>query len=83
MKLCKDCKYFDDRSLLSYCKNPKNGIEPVYGEPNGMLASIARSKDIGHSCGPDGNWFDRAEVPVVEVKKRRSLLDWFKDIGNE
>lgn len=83
MKLCKDCKYFYNGYAMAYCKHPKNGINPVNGEVNAQIAINARSTRIGNSfsCGPEGKWFESAP-PVVEVKKRRSLLDWFKDIGN-
>lgn len=80
MKLCKDCKYFYQGFTLSYCKNPKNGIEPVHGEVKPTFASVARGEGIGNtfSCGPAAKWFEQKPEPTVEVKKRRSLLDWFK-----
>lgn len=83
MKLCKDCKYFYSGYMMPYCKNPKYGIDPVNGEVKAQLASLARSEGVGNSfsCGPEGKWFEPAPDNNVEVKKRRSLLEWFKDIG--
>ena len=58
MKLCKDCKHFDNSKLLSDCKRPM-GISLVTGEPKfrKILAETERGLDAT-GCGTDAKYFE-------------------------
>ena len=58
MKLCKDCKHFDNSKLLSECVRPM-GISLVTGEPKfrKMSAETERSLDAT-GCGTDARYFE-------------------------
>ena len=58
MKLCKDCKHFDNSNLLSECKRPM-GISLVTGEPK--FRKIAAETERGleaTGCGADAKYFE-------------------------
>ena len=58
MKLCKDCKHFDNTKLLSECKRPM-GISLVTGEPKfrKILAETERGLDAT-GCGTEAKYFE-------------------------
>jgi len=58
MKLCKNCKHFDNSKLLSECKRPM-GISLVTGEPKfrKMSAETERSLDAT-GCGTQAKYFE-------------------------
>lgn len=70
MKICKNCRYFDD----IWCIHPNNGMSPVTGTIPKRFAVINRdSKSVlydGVVCGPDGDWF---EEKIHFIKKK-----WWK-----
>lgn len=82
MKFCKDCKHFYG---WGYCRAPINGISPVDGEPNFVLAVESRKSKSAplHSatlsdfgCGPDGTFFEEkvfGEKVIVEPNR-----PWYK-----
>jgi hypothetical protein len=58
MKLCKNCKHFDNTKLLSECARPL-GLSPVTGEPKfrKTLAELERTlKATG--CGINAKFFE-------------------------
>ena len=58
MKLCKDCKHFDNSKLGLECKRPM-GISLVTGEPKfrKMAAETERSLDAT-GCGTQAKYFE-------------------------
>lgn len=62
MKLCKDCKHFIESPstfILDYCRHPKLGINPVYGNINPILAEAMRMDyEDRISCGIEGKWWE-------------------------
>jgi len=58
MKLCKNCKHFDNSKLLSECKRPL-GISLVTGEPKfrKVLAETERGLDAT-GCGTEAKYFE-------------------------
>ena len=58
MKLCKDCKRFDNTKLLSDCNRPL-GISLVTGEPKfrKILAETERGLDAT-GCGTEAKYFE-------------------------
>ena len=58
MKLCKDCKHFDNSKLGMECKRPM-GLSPVTGEPKfrKMSAEIERALDAT-GCGIQAKYFE-------------------------
>jgi hypothetical protein len=58
MKLCKNCKHFDNSKLLSECKRPL-GISLVTGEPKfrKVLAETERTLDAT-GCGTEAKHFE-------------------------
>jgi hypothetical protein len=58
MKLCKNCKHFDNYNLLFECKRPM-GISLVTGEPKfrKMSAEAERSFDTT-GCGTQAKYFE-------------------------
>jgi len=61
MKLCKDCKHFDNSKLLVECARPM-GISLVTGEPKfrKMSAEAERSFDTT-GCGTGAKYFEAKE----------------------
>ena len=58
MKLCKNCKHFDNTKLLSECARPL-GLSLVTGEPKfrKVLAETERSLDAT-GCGTQARYFE-------------------------
>jgi len=58
MKLCKDCKHFDNSKLLSECNRPM-GISLVTGEPKfrKILAETERWLEAT-GCGTEARYFE-------------------------
>jgi hypothetical protein len=58
MKLCKNCKHFDNSKLLSECVRPL-GISLVTGEPKfrKVLAETERGLDAT-GCGANARYFE-------------------------
>jgi hypothetical protein len=58
MKLCKNCKHFDNTKLLSECVRPL-GLSLVTGEPKfrKVLAETERGLDAT-GCGTDAKYFE-------------------------
>ena len=77
MKLCKDCKFYENFRLdksLSYCRNPKSNdysIDPVTGKQKYAFCKHEREdKNISSICGPDGKFFE----PKKSIWQR--FLEW-------
>lgn len=60
MSLCKDCKHIRQGFGSAVCFHPKNGIDPVYGFPEGVNCHTARASVV---CGPSGDLFEKAPPP--------------------
>lgn len=58
MKLCKDCKHFDNTKLGLECQRPE-GLSPVTGLPKfrKILAETERSLEAT-GCGIDAKYFE-------------------------
>ena len=58
MKLCKNCKHFNNTKLLSECVRPL-GLSLVTGEPKfrKILAETERGLEI-MGCGSSGKYFE-------------------------
>ena len=58
MKLCKNCKHFDNTKLLSECARPL-GLSLVTGEPKfrKLLPETERSLDAT-GCGTQARYFE-------------------------
>ena len=52
-KFCKDCKHF---RWSGRCMSPEIGVDPLFGEPRGLHASVLR--EPGRACGLRANWFN-------------------------
>lgn len=52
MKLCKNCKHFDD----PYCFRKTDIIDPVYGVKT-LTASASLERKEGR-CGPEGKFYE-------------------------
>lgn len=63
MKFCKDCKYSDEKPLITRCTHSESRISPVTGEHG--VAFIARLE--GGFCGPDGAKFETKPEPEPTV----------------
>ena len=58
MKLCKDCKHFDNTKLLSECKRPM-GISLVTGEPKFRKTPAELERTLNTTgCGSVGKFFE-------------------------
>lgn len=65
MKLCKDCKHFDDLTsgLTPRCLHEKNKVvmtDYLYGEhgPDVCITDAIGCRHDDEKCGPDANWFE-------------------------
>ena len=58
MKLCKDCKHFNNTKLLSECMRPL-GLSPVNGEPRYRKIFAETERGLEHTgCGTDAKYFE-------------------------
>ena len=58
MKLCKDCKHFDNSKLLVECKRPI-GISLVTGEPKFRKITAEHERELDVTgCGVDAKYFE-------------------------
>ncbi len=58
MKLCKDCKHFDNTKLLVECKRPI-GISLVTGEPKFRKITAEHERELDVTgCGIDAKYFE-------------------------
>ena len=68
MKLCKDCKYYSEHSLASWCEHEKCGtISNVTGHILHKRAVVARATD--RLCGPDAKLFEEKPATIPFWKK--------------
>ena len=85
--LCKDCKYFKQRSLFNWCiyrKGEITGYSAITGKP--ILKSETEAVDMrfgwtgasgkyyNGECGPDGLLFER-KIPITE-----KVVQFFKKV---
>lgn len=72
MKVCVDCKYFRD-GILSFCKHPNNGVDPVYGDVYAAFASINRNDK--KRCSEEARWFEEIDrIPPAPSKPWWKIL---------
>jgi hypothetical protein len=58
MKLCKDCRHFNNAKLLSECVRPL-GLSPVSGEPRYRKTSAETERGLEHTgCGTQAKYFE-------------------------
>jgi hypothetical protein len=58
MKLCKDCKHFDNSKLLVECRRPL-GISLVTGEPKYRNISAETERGLESTgCGTEARYFE-------------------------
>ena len=58
MKLCKDCKHFDNSKLGMECKRPM-GLSPVTGLPKFRKISAETERGLNATgCGVDAKYFE-------------------------
>ncbi|CAB4147214.1 hypothetical protein UFOVP1614_4 [uncultured Caudovirales phage] len=58
MKLCKDCKHFDNTKLLVECKRPI-GISLVTGEPKFRKITAEHERELDVTgCGTQAKYFE-------------------------
>ena len=58
MKLCKNCKHFNNTKLLSECMRPL-GLSPVTGLPKFRKTSAETERGLEHTgCGSVGKYFE-------------------------
>jgi len=58
MKLCIDCKHFDNAKLGLECKRPL-GLSPVTGLPKFRKTSAETERGLEHTgCGADARYFE-------------------------
>lgn len=58
MKLCKDCKHFDNSKLLVECARPM-GISLVTGEPKFRKISAETERSLESTgCGTEARYFE-------------------------
>jgi hypothetical protein len=58
MKLCKDCKHFDNSKLLFVCKRPM-GLSLVTGEPKYRNISAETERSLESTgCGTEARYFE-------------------------
>jgi hypothetical protein len=58
MKLCIDCKYFDNAKLGLECKRPL-GLSPVTGLPKFRKTSAETERGLEHTgCGTGAKYFE-------------------------
>jgi len=58
MKLCKNCKHFNNTKLLSECVRPL-GLSPVNGEPRYRKIFAETERGLEHTgCGTDAKYFE-------------------------
>jgi hypothetical protein len=58
MKLCKDCKHFDNSNLLSECKRPM-GTSLVTGEPKFRKTPAELERTLeATGCGTQARYFE-------------------------
>lgn len=62
MKLCKDCKHFNEGYYALLCVSPENGLSPINGRPNPRFALTNRS-DKNH-CSSEGKFFEQKPLVV-------------------
>jgi hypothetical protein len=65
MKLCKDCKHFNEHppgTISPLCVHPSAPRDRVYGFFN-FSCSMMRSEGrlVDPACGPAGEWFEQRE----------------------
>ena len=61
MKLCIDCKHFDNAKLGLECKRPL-GLSPVTGLPKFRKTSAETERGLEHTgCGSVGKYFEAKE----------------------
>lgn len=61
MKLCKNCKHFNNTKLLSECVRPL-GLSPVNGEPRYRKIFAETERGLEHTgCGTDAKYFEAKE----------------------
>jgi hypothetical protein len=58
MKLCKNCKHFNNTKLLSECVRPL-GLSPVTGLPKFRKTSAETERGLEHTgCGTQAKYFE-------------------------
>jgi hypothetical protein len=58
MKLCKNCKHFDNSKLGMECKRPM-GLSPVTGLPKFRKTSAETERGLEHTgCGTQAKYFE-------------------------
>jgi len=58
MKICKDCKHYDDSYSGSNCNSPKNGLDLITGVLQIRDARQNRYVLENIGCGQEGKWFE-------------------------
>ena len=69
-KFCKDCKHF---RRPGRCMSPEIGVDPLFGEPRGLHASMLR--EPGRPSGLRANWFE----PITPTP---AVPGWFTKLTN-
>ncbi len=64
-KFCVNCKWFTEPNY-GYCTSPRNRLDNVTGEPQRILAALARN-DLFKACGEAGRFYEE-KLPVEEQK---------------
>jgi hypothetical protein len=73
MKLCKDCKHFNNHTLTLTCTAPSNGINFVTGKPKTFWCHTSRN--TAELCGYEGKYFEpKEEKPFKPVSWWRNLI---------
>lgn len=61
MVFCRDCRFYEDTASGKLCAHPTN-VDLVTGSPTKIQCNAMRL--AGKACGPEGNLFERKELPI-------------------
>ena len=78
MKLCVNCKYYDNSNFIGHEECGRT-ISPVDGKPRELCVVERRSAVHEDVCGAEGKyWEERKKTSLDEIGMLGHFFKWFK-----